>query len=116
MVAKQTKLGRQMGLILFGLKDEEVDAARVLFVAVPVCLRQAVIYPLGDVAELEDALRPVMLEDSGSNNLGQFARGIAAQHIHLPEAVPPRCVTLPQEQGIPGASLAMWNSRSVAPS
>ena len=72
---------------LLALRDEKIDAAGVGVEALTVGRRQMVVDALGGEANLEHALRLVVLEQRGAQNLRQFAVGAAAQAVHLPQAV-----------------------------
>ena len=91
---KHAKLGRQRVLVL---RDVEVHAARIGFKAGAIVRGQVGIDAVGSDCEAEDALRLIVLEQRSAEDLGQFAIGVAAVKIHLPEAILRRDVALGDE-------------------
>ena len=67
--------------------DEEVDAAGVVVQAGAVGRGQAGVDAPSRIAKLEYALHLIVPDERGSEDLRQFAVGVAAQNVHLPQAV-----------------------------
>ena len=67
--------------------DGGVDAAGVEFEPVELIGRQGGEGAVGGGSELEGALGAVVRDHSGAEDFGEFAGGVAAEGVHLPEAV-----------------------------
>src|SRR4051794_29060485 len=83
-----------------GFVDVGINAASVVLEEAAVLRRETCGEPLRGLAELEDALDPIMLDEVAAEDLGDFAGGHAAPHVHLPHAGPPRGIG---PRGGPGA-------------
>jgi hypothetical protein len=97
------------------LSDEEVYAGGVLFVAMAVRGRKVAENSFRDIAKLENALGLVVIQHPLAEDFGQFAGCVAAQAIHLPEAVLGGDIALGKEQIILCGSLNMRDAVAVAP-
>ncbi len=90
-IAEQPELRRQRGLML---RDEKIHAARVIVKASAVGGGQVGVDAPGRIPDLQNPLRPVVLELRGAEDLRQLAIGVAAKEVHLPEPVLRRHVAL----------------------
>jgi hypothetical protein len=84
LIAEDTELEREMGA-LDG--DGGVDACGVAFEEVELAGWEGGNGAVGGGADLEGALEAVVGEEAGTEDLGEGAGGVAAESVHLPQAV-----------------------------
>jgi hypothetical protein len=75
------------GIGLLALRDEEINAVCVVVEASAAVGGLMVVDPVGGEANLEHALRFVVLNKRGTHDFGQFSVGAAPRAVHLPQAV-----------------------------
>jgi hypothetical protein len=78
--------------------DEGVDAASVCLQLVELIGRQRCEGAVGSGANLQVALQPIMLNERWAEDFGKLAGGVAAESVHLEEAVLRGDVALREEQ------------------
>ena len=93
---------------------ECIYTARVRVEELAVVVAQRSYEALGVGANAKDALHPVMFEEFRSEKFGYFTRSHAAGHVHLPQAVLRRNVTLRLEQVVKICGFDVRNSMAVA--
>ena len=111
LVVEKMKLGRQRILVL---RDEEIYAARIGFVAGAVFRRQVGVDAMRGIAKLKHALRLVVPKQRGAHDLGQFAVGVAAKGVHLPQAILRGDVALRDEHVLLRGSVDVGNAMLIA--
>ncbi len=84
LVAEEAELEREVGALE---GDGGVDAGGVFFEEMELIGREGGEGAAGGDAELEGALEAVVEEEAGAENLGEGAGGVAAESVHLPEAI-----------------------------
>ena len=84
LVVEETEFEREMGLLE---GDGGVDSGGVAFEGVELAGWEGRCGSVGGGAELEGALEAVVGEEGGAKDLGEGAGGVAAEGVHLPEAV-----------------------------
>jgi hypothetical protein len=88
--------GEPIGLL--ALRNEEIDAAGVIVEATAAVGGLVVVNALGGEANLEDALRFVVLDERGAHDFSERAVGVASRCVHLPQAILRGDVTLGDEE------------------
>ncbi len=84
LVAEEAELEREVGALE---GHGGVDAGGVVLEEVKLIGREGGDGAVGGGAELEGALEAVVGEERGAEDLGEGAGGVAAEGVHLPEAV-----------------------------
>jgi hypothetical protein len=84
VVVKEAELDGERVLVI---GDEEIYAAGVVFESCAVRGGEVVIDALGYEADLKHALGFVVRDERGAEDLSQSALGVAAEDVHLPEAI-----------------------------
>jgi len=102
------------GIRLLALRDEEIDAAGVVVEAAAIVRGYSAVEALSGEADLEDALRFVVLYERGAHDFGEIAVRAAARGVHLPEAVLSGDEALRDEEIVFGGGFDMRNTVSVA--
>lgn len=84
LVAEKAELEREVGALDI---DGGVDAGGVLFEEMKLIGWESGDRAVGGDSELEGALEAVVDEEAGAEDLGESAGGVAAESVHLPEAI-----------------------------
>ena len=84
MIVEEAKLEREVGALEV---DGGVDAGGVALEEVELVGREGEEGAVGGGADLEGALEAVVGEERGAEDFGEGAGGVAAEGVHLPEAV-----------------------------
>ena len=111
LVVEKTELGRQRILVL---RDVEIHAARIGFVAGALFRRQVGVDAMRGIAKLKHALRLVVTKQRGAHDFGEFAIGVAAKDIHLPQAILRGDVALRDEHVLLRGGVDVGNAMLIA--
>jgi hypothetical protein len=84
LIAEEAELEREVGALDF---DGGVDAGGVAFEEVELIGGESGEGSVGGGSDEEGALEAVVREEAGAEDLGEGAGGVAAEGVHLPEAV-----------------------------
>jgi hypothetical protein len=84
LIAEEAELEREVGALEV---DGGVDAGGVAFEEVELIGGEGGDGAVGGGAEEEGALEAVVGEETGAEDFGEGAGGVAAEGVHLPEAV-----------------------------
>ena len=69
------------------LRDEEIDTPGVVVEAPAIICGQIAVEALSGNANLEDALRFVVLDERRAHDFSEIPVGVAARGVHLPQAI-----------------------------
>ena len=94
--------------------DGRVDAGGVLLKPVALRCGEGGGDAVGGGADLEDALGAVVREEGGAEDLGEVSGGVAAEGVHLPEAVLGGDVALGEDEVVKGGGLDVGDAVGVA--
>ena len=112
-IAQQPELDGKM-MRLLALRNVEIDAAGVVVEARAIGGRHPRVDALGGHANLQNALRLVVLDERRTENFGQLAVGAAPQAVHLPEPVLRGDVALRDEEIVLRSGGDVGNAVAVA--
>ena len=111
LVAEEAELEWEVGTLEV---DGGVDTGGVLLEEVEFVGREGGEGAVGGDAELEGALEAVVDEEAGAKDLGESAGGMAAESVHLPEAILRGDEALGEDEVVERGCAEMGDAVSVA--
>jgi hypothetical protein len=111
LVVEEAKFEREMGLLE---GDGGVDSCGVAFESLELVGREGEDGPVSGGAKLEGALETVVGEEGWTEDLSECARCVAAEGVHLPEAVLSGDEALGEQEVVEGGGADMWDPMGVA--
>ena len=111
LIAEEAELEREAGALEF---DGGVDAGGVALEEVELVGGEGGDSAVGGGSDEEGALEAVVCEEAGAKDFGEGAGGVAAEGVHLPEAVLSGDEALGEKEVVQGGGADMWDSVDVA--